>query len=125
MLPNFHLSIGVKSLEESIDFFTRVLKAEVVHRDSSGYVNIDWFGSQITLAENEDMVFAPPLFHFGVNLTLHNFDELFQNIVREGNEFIHMEPEVRDASTDMERKKMFLKCPTGYLIEVKGYRSLS
>ncbi|MGE0634774.1 MAG: hypothetical protein AB7O96_20345 [Pseudobdellovibrionaceae bacterium] len=125
MLPNFHLSIEVKSIEESIVFFTRVLKAEVIHRDSSGYVNIDWFGSQITLAENGDMGCASPNLHFGVNLTLRNFDELFQNIMREGKEFVHMEPEIRDKGSSIERKKMFLKCPTGYLVEIKGYWSQS
>lgn len=122
MLPNFHLSIGVRSIEDSIDFFTRVLNAKVLHRDPSGYVNIDLYGSQITLKRNADIDPRLPDLHFGVNLSLTDFDQLSERALQVGREFIHMAPEVWEAGTTMERKKMYLKCPTGYLIELKGYR---
>jgi extradiol dioxygenase family protein len=120
--PSFHLSIGVKSIEESADFFVQILKAKVVHRDPSGYVNIDFFGTQITLKANPNINPNLEDFHFGVNLSLKEFDDLSQNILKNGRNFVEVEPEIWDAGTPLERKKMYLKCPTGYLVELKGYK---
>jgi extradiol dioxygenase family protein len=122
MKPEFHLSIGVKSIEDNVEFFTRVLTAKVLHRDPSGYVNIDLFGTQITLKQNAAVTPDLPDFHFGVNLSLSEFDQLAEKILKVGRDFVEVEPEVWDAGTPMERKKMYLKCPTGYLVELKGYK---
>lgn len=122
MKSEFHLSIGVKSIETSVDFFVRVLTATVQHRDPTGYVNIDLFGSQITLKRNEHINPEMPDLHFGVNLDLAEFDVLARNILESGYDDIVMKPKVVDPGTPLERKKMYLKCPTGYLIELKGYK---
>jgi len=122
MLPNFHLSIGVTSIEPSIRFFTQVLPGKVLHRDPSGYVNIDLFGSQITLKQNPEIVPQLPDFHFGVNLNLVEFENLSAHILGNHLEFVDVKPETWDQGTSLERKKMYLKCPTGYTIELKGYR---
>lgn len=121
MRTNFHLSIGVKSIYESVEFFTKILNAKILHRDPSGYVNIDFFGSQITLKNSPRVNPALPDFHFGANLSLEEFDRLSRNILIHGRQYVSMEPEVWDVGTPLERKKMYLKCPTGYLIELKGY----
>jgi hypothetical protein len=39
MEPCFRLSIGARSIDDSIDFFVRLLRAKVLHRDPPGYVN--------------------------------------------------------------------------------------
>lgn len=122
MKPSFHLSIGVGSMEDSVTFFVDVLRAEVQHRDPSGYVNIDWFGSQITLKPHAGIVPDLPDFHFGINLELTEFERLASHVLANGRQFIAAEPEVWDEGTPMERKKMYLRCPTGYLVELKGYR---
>ncbi len=123
MEPSFHLSVGAKNIDESIAFFVKLLGAKVLHRDPSGYVNIDLFGSQITLKHNPDISPDLPDFHFGVNLDLESFEELAKRALNQGRQFVHMEPEVWDSGTPLERKKMYLKCPTGYLVELKGYKS--
>ncbi len=122
MASNFHLSIGVHSLDESVDFFEKLFEAKVLHRDSSGYVNIDFFGSQITLKENKTVVPRLPDFHFGANLSLHQFNLISEKILTQARSFVYREPEVWDQGTPLERKKMYLKCPTGYLVELKGYK---
>lgn len=123
MLPNFHLSMDVKSIEESVRFFTDILQAKVLHRDPSGYVNIDFFGSQITLKQNEDILVSENShFHFGVNMELKEFNDLSSFILKQGQKFVVVPPEIWDGGTPLERKKMYLKCPTGYLIELKGYK---
>jgi extradiol dioxygenase family protein len=120
--PNFHLSIGVKSIEASVDFFIGVLNGRVLHRDPTGYVNIDLFGSQITLKSNPDIDPKLPDFHFGVNLGLDEFDRIAKKIEENAPQFVSVKPEVWEAGTSLERKKMYLRCPTGYTIELKGYR---
>jgi extradiol dioxygenase family protein len=122
MTPNFHLSIGVTSIEKSEEFFVKLLGAKVTHKDPSGYVNIDLSGCQITLKENPKVVPDLPDFHFGVNRSLGDFNRAADSILTSRYPNIVMEPKVVDAGTPMERKKMCLKCPTGYLIELKGYR---
>jgi extradiol dioxygenase family protein len=120
--PKFHLSIGVESIEDSVAFFTQALRAQVIHRDPSGYVNIDLFGSQITLKNNPTIAPDLPDFHFGVNLSLQEFNELSAHVLKNYGQYVAMKPEIWEAGTPMERKKMYLKCPTGYTIELKGYK---
>lgn len=118
----FHLSIGVRSIKESASFFVSTLKATIVHEDPSGYINIDLFGSQITLKENPAIDPQLPDFHFGFNLSLKEFDELSRYISDKNPSAIVAHPKVTDSDTPIERKKMYLKCPTGYLVELKGYK---
>ena len=51
------------------------------------------------------------------------FDRLAESIVALARGNIVMEPKVVDTSTPLECRKMYLRCPTGYLIELKGYRT--
>lgn len=118
----FHLSIGVSSIEDSVNFFENILKSEVLHRDPSGYVNIDFYGSQVTLKEIPNIKPELPELHFGVNLSLVEFDRLAAHIHQSGYYNKMTKPEIVDQGTPMERKKMYVKCPTGYLFEIKGYK---
>ena len=118
----FHLSIGSKSIEDSVQFYTEVLPGRVVHRDHTGYVNLELFGAQVTLKDNPSIDPELPDFHFGFNLSLSEFDELSGRIQSNYASFIAIKPKVVDGGTAMERKKIYLKSPTGYLVELKGYR---
>lgn len=118
----FHLSIGVKSIEDAVSFYSGVLGGVVTHRDESGYVNIELFGSQITLKNNPKIKPELPDFHFGFNMSLEEFNDLSTQIMEKSRSVVYMEPKVVDEGTDMERKKMYLKSPTGYLVELKGYK---
>jgi extradiol dioxygenase family protein len=122
MQAPFHLSIGVQSLEESVSFFENVLCSKVIHRDPSGYINIDFYGSQITLKYIPNIKVEMQELHFGVNLPLSEFDQLANHILSSGYKNIVMAPKTVDAGTAMERRKMYVKCPTGYLFEIKGYK---
>jgi len=121
MSSPFHLSIGVKSINDSVTFFTEVLGGTVTH-DEPAYVNLELFGHQITLKPNETISPNLPDFHFGFNMSLKEFDRIAETVTSQFADHVHMKPKVVDAGTAMERKKMYLKCPTGYLVELKGYR---
>ncbi len=121
MKPVFHLSLGVKSIEATISFYVNLLKATVAHRDPSGYVNLTLFGGELTLKEGDEIGPLPRDFHFGFNFSLEEFESLSLHILEHGKPYIEAMPRIIDAGTPLERKKMYLKCPSGYLIELKGY----
>lgn len=124
-MEQFHLSIGVRDLEQSATFFVNVLGAAVSHRDPSGYINILAFGHQITLQHRPDITVDLPGLHFGFNLTPQQFDTIAERVIAKASEFIAVPPKVVDAGTVMERKKMFLTSPSGYQLELKGVIALS
>jgi extradiol dioxygenase family protein len=93
MKTPFHFSIGVKSVEDSVVFFSEVLGGRVTHRDDSGYIN----------------------------MSLQEFNDLSNRVMTNAPDRIQMKPQIVDGGTELERKKMYLKFPTGYLIELKGY----
>ncbi len=56
MLPNFHLSIGVRSVEDSVSFFTNLLKAKVTSsRPIRLTLTIDLFGKPDHFKNNSDI----------------------------------------------------------------------
>ena len=107
-------------MDESLDFFVRFLGATVEHRDPSGYVNLDWFGTQLTLTEDAQ-VSAPAGLHFGFNLDLETFERMARALEENAAGAIAMQPQTVDAGTPRERRKMYVRCPSGYLIELKGF----
>lgn len=119
--PSFHLSLPVPSVKESVDFFTEVLGATVTHRDLTGYVNVDWYGVQITFTEGNLPKELASL-HFGVNLDLDSFKAVAQRLVSADAIDLVWPPQTIDENTPNERRKMYVRCPAGYLIEIKGYR---
>lgn len=118
MAAEFHLSIPVRSLEESVAFFENALGARVTHRDPSGYVNLDLYGTQITLQQSDEVT-VPEGLHFGVNLDRDEFDRVAAQIMATNYDVV-MAPKVVDAGTPLERTKMYVRCPAGWLIELKG-----
>ncbi|MCB0356819.1 MAG: hypothetical protein KDD40_07415 [Bdellovibrionales bacterium] len=55
-------------------------------------------------------------------MSLKEFDDLSEKVMAKAPDRVYMKPKVVDGGTPMERKKMYLKCPTGYLVELKGYQ---
>ena len=80
-----------------------------------------YLSRKVTLKPNEGINPGLPDFHFGFNMSIDEFNKISDKILSSAPEFVHMSPKVVDGGTKMERKKMYLKCPTGYLVELKGY----
>ncbi|MDQ3282694.1 MAG: hypothetical protein M3Q69_14930 [Acidobacteriota bacterium] len=120
MTPVFHLSLPVRSVDESVAFFADLLGATVTHRDASGYVNLEWFGTQLTLAAGVDLPISGEL-HFGINVNLETFERMATAFAASAPNAIAMQPKVVDAGTPRERRKMYVRCPSGYLIELKAF----
>lgn len=121
-MNQFHLSIGTRSLKESAEFFENVLGGKVTFREKDNGANVDVFGSQIFLKSNPDINPSLPNFHFGFNLSINEFEDLAKKILANFADTVVMAPKVVDEGTPLERKKMYLKSPTGYMIEIKGFK---
>ncbi len=119
--PVFHLSLGVRAIEAEIHFFVELLGAKVTHEESD-YSNLDVFGTQLTLKEAPGIQTDLREFHFGFNFSLEEFDRISTSIMKFNSTHVAASPTVVDANTVMERKKMYLRTPTGYVVELKGYR---
>ena len=118
-MRSFHLSLPVPHVDRSAEFF-EVLGGTVTHRDASGYVNLDVAGVQLTLTPGEVVESAG--LHFGLNLDRADFDAIAGRLAGSTLAEIVAPPHVVDENTPLERTKMYVRCPAGYLIELKGYR---
>jgi extradiol dioxygenase family protein len=116
---SFHLSIPVPDPARSAEFFTTVLGGTLTHEDPSGYVNVDLFGIQLTLTRGASV--AANGFHFGVNVGMAELHAIADRARSCASAHVVSEPTAVDRGTPLERTKMYLRCPAGYLIEVKGF----
>lgn len=107
----FHLSLPVPDVERSVEFFAS-LGGAVTHRDPSGYVNLELAGVQLTLSRGEPVL--GDALHFGLNVERSELDAVAARL--------SATIRVVDAGTPMERAKIYVRCPAGYLIELKAYR---
>ena len=116
----FHLSLGVKSITESINFYTQILGCELTY-ESTEYCNLDFFGSQLTIKHIPNIKTKIPELHFGVNLPMEEFEAYCKRILATKFGGILTLPTTVEIDTNMERRKMYLQSPSGYIFEIKGY----
>ena len=110
----FHLSLPVPDVDRSVEFFTS-LGGTVTHRDPSGYVNLDLAGVQLTLQPGVPV--SNDVFHFGLNVERSELDAIAARL--------SATVLVVDEGTPMERAKIYVRCPAGYLIELKALKRLT
>lgn len=120
----FHLALPVRDLPASRAFYVDVLRAEV-GRETDTWIDVAFFGHQITLHERPDEVSESEgdVPHFGVILPWADWEELGRRLVDQGAAFFR-EPRVLFAGTGKEQAKLYLRDPSGHVIEIKAYRSL-
>ena len=122
--PIFHLSFPVNNLEESKHFYCSVLGA-TIGRNNSTWIDIIFFGHQLTLHERPEEVLSVEdrgVRHFGVVLDWPQWDELRHRLLREKVAFKGA-PTISKAGTPEEQGKMLLSDPSNNIIEIKSYRN--
>jgi adenylylsulfate kinase len=125
----FHLSICVKSLELTRNFYKDIIGASEC-RVSQSSVHFDFYGCQLnchhvpgysaktiyTEVDGEDV----PVPHFGAALTFQEFSSLKERLTSANVKFIK-EPHLRFVGQDHEQHVMFLEDPSGHRIEIKSF----
>jgi len=129
----FHLAFPVKNLEESREFYGRVLGCEE-GRSSNEWIDFNLFGHQIVahLApeaagvrhRNEVDADHVPVPHFGIVLSMDDFNQFAERLKAKDVEFI-IEPKIRFAGEVGEQATMFFLDPSGNALEFKGFADFS
>lgn len=134
--PNtlFHFSFAVNDLERARSFYGGILQCPE-GRKLPGRADFNFFGHHIVahLAPNEVVGQdgakvgdnqKTPLRHFGVVMTLEDFERTAERLVKCGARFIN-EPMVTQQGTVREQKLMTVSDGCGNAIEFKGLRNIT
>jgi extradiol dioxygenase family protein len=127
-LPPFHLAFPVHDLDAAREFYGRLLGCPL-GRSSDRWIDFDLHGHQIVAhlapesaprrdsneVDGEDV----PVPHFGLVLSMKDWEKLAEHLVEAGVEFI-IPPAVRFAGQPGEQATMFLLDPSGNALEFKA-----
>lgn len=128
----FHLAIPVHNLEECRSFYRDVLGC-LEGRSSDHWVDFDFYGHQLVIhykeKSTEDLHTnavdgkAVPVPHFGVVLTMEDFESLSKALQARGIEFI-IAPYIRFKGEAGEQATMFFLDPAGNALEFKAFKNI-
>lgn len=128
----FHLAFPVTDLQETMEFYTMVLNCGI-GRSSDAWIDFDFFGHQVVahLAPDELSKSAAsavdgdrvPVRHFGVVLSMHEWEVLAHRL-KEANISFIIEPKVRFKGLPGEQATMFFSDPSGNALEFKAFKNM-
>ena len=130
-LQPFHLAIPVRELEETRAFYNTTLNCKE-GRSSDKWVDLDFYGHQLVLhiadQKNENQSnpvdgHEVPVPHFGVVLTMDDWNQLAERLKKQKIEFI-IEPYIRFKGEPGEQATMFFKDPSGNALEFKAFQNI-
>ena len=130
-LSPFHLAIPVSNLEKSVIYYRDILGLKE-GRSSNKWADFDFFGHQLVChASNSinEQITNPvdgeevPVPHFGVVLSIEEFEEFLLKINDKEIDFI-IEPTIRFKGEVGEQRTMFFRDPSGNAIEIKAFKDM-
>ena len=131
-LNPFHLAIPVSNLEESVAYYKDTLGLRE-GRSSNKWADFDFFGQQLVCHVSDsinEQITNPvdgeevPVPHFGVVLSIEEFEEFLLQINDKNIDFI-IKPTIRFKGEIGEQRTMFFKDPSGNAIEIKAFKDMS
>lgn len=121
MIKPFHLSIVVADLDLTRAFYVNLLGCKV-GRDKGQWIDILFFGHQMTLHQEREGIVAKPIDHFGPILGKGEWENI-ADIFSSNGISLEMQPLIKAEGTDAESGKFIVKDPAGNIIEFKYYLS--
>ena len=131
-IPPFHLAFPVTDLAATKQFFTETLGCPL-GRTSERWIDIDFFGHQITahLVDGLDEAATNPVdgeqvpsSHFGAILEMAEWKALAEKLVALDTQFL-IKPQIRFEGEVGEQATMFFKDPSGNELEFKAFAEKS
>jgi extradiol dioxygenase family protein len=129
----FHLAFPVKDLKETYEVYTQLLGCST-GRTSDHWIDFNMWGHQVVAhlspdeakesAKNAVDGHGVPVRHFGVILSMEEWQELSDRLTSEGIEFI-IEPYIRFKGEAGEQATMFFLDPSGNALEFKAFADKS
>jgi extradiol dioxygenase family protein len=124
----FHLAFPVDDLEAARAFYHGLLGCPV-GRESSAWIDFDFFGHQITahlseestrVATNRVDTDQVPVRHFGAVLQMDEWESLAARL-RDADVAFLIEPHVRFKGEAGEQATLFVRDPAGNALEFKAF----
>ena len=125
----FHLAIPVTDLAESRQFYGDLLGCEM-GRSAAHWIDWNFFGHQLVTHQVATMPSSPgfnevdshavPVPHFGVVLSMTDWQALAARLQNAGQTFV-IEPYIRFKGQVGEQATMFLLDPCGNALEFKAF----
>ena len=129
-LSPFHLALPVHDLGLAEEFYCGLLGCGT-GRTASRWIDLDFFGHQVTLhlVNTDDSAVDTnpvdgdevPASHFGVVLDRNTWDELAARLTAAGTDFL-IPPKVRFEGEVGEQATMFFRDPSGNALEFKSFK---
>jgi hypothetical protein len=120
--PILHLSIPVRDLDASTDFYVETLGCRL-GRVRDTFADIWFYGMQVTLHERPELVMSPEasgVRHFGVTLSADDMKALIARATARDVVFASV-VSTDHAGTAREQTKAKIFDPSGNVIEIKTY----
>ena len=130
-LRPFHLAFPVRDLAAARAFWGGTIGCPE-GRSSDEWIDFDFYGHQIVAhlapqaaaaASNPVDGHDVPVPHFGIVLTLEDWQDLADRLTAAGTEFV-IEPYIRFKGQPGEQATMFFRDPSGNAIEMKAFADL-
>ncbi len=128
-LRPFHLAFSVNDLNAARQFYGGMMGC-AEGRSSDEWVDFDFFGHQIVThlapgksgdaMSNHVDGHGVPVPHFGVVLTMEEWQALADRLKSAGTDFV-IEPTIRFQGKPGEQATMFLRDPSGNALEFKAF----
>ena len=128
----FHLAVPAGDLTDSVHFYEKILECKLGNREEGKWVDVDFWGNELTLhktnmklpSERHDVdMGSVPVPHFGVVLSIEEFEEFLSKIDGKDIDFI-IKPTIRFKGEIGEQRTMFFRDPSGNAIEVKAFKDI-
>ena len=136
MLTPFHLAIQVRDLEEAREFYGNRLGLPQ-GRSSDHWIDYNLFGHQLVVHLNPNIGkdgqvnqhanhvdgHGVPVPHFGVVLTMPDWEAFAQKLREMGTQFV-IEPYIRFKGQPGEQATLFFLDPSGNALEFKAFADI-
>jgi len=116
----FHLSFVVPKLRLAEEFYVNVLGCKK-GRDTGKWIDIIFFGHQLTLHQETEKMKAQSIDHFGVILEKVEWLSIVQKIENENISFV-LPPNEKLNDDNSESGKFIINDPASNMIEFKFYQ---
>ena len=128
----FHLAFPVRDLEEARNFYGRKLGCPE-GRSSPDWIDFNLYGHQIDAHLSPEACGAAalnavdghgvPVRHFGVVLTMEQWEAMAKKLTDDGTKFV-IEPYIRFKGEVGEQATMFFLDPSGNALEFKAFKNM-
>jgi len=117
---SFHLSFVVPELRLVEEFYVKFLGCKK-GRDTGQWIDIIFFGHQLTIHQETELMKAQSIDHFGIILEKIDWLSIVEKVGVENMPFI-LSPNLKTNDDSSESGKFIIKDPANNLIEFKFYQ---